>query len=54
MPWKPKDASKNTKKADTPSEQKQWAKVANKVLQSTGDDAKAVRIANASIKKKGK
>lgn len=54
MPWTPKDAGKKTKKADTPAEKKQWAKVANKVLKSTGDDAKAIRIANASIKKRGK
>lgn len=51
MPWSAKDASKKTKKADTPAEKRQWAKVANKVLKETGDDSKAVRIANASIKK---
>jgi hypothetical protein len=54
MPWKPSDAKKKTKKADTKPEQKQWATVANKVLKSTGDDAKAVRAANAAIKKRGK
>lgn len=54
MPWTPKDASKKTKKADTKEEKEQWAKTANKVLKSTGDDAKAIRIANASIKKKAK
>lgn len=54
MPWTPKEASKHTKKADTAKEKKQWSKVANKVLKSTGDDAKAIRIANASVKKRGK
>lgn len=54
MPWKPSDAPKKTKKANTPKEKKQWASVANKVLKSTGDESKAVRIANASIKKRGK
>lgn len=54
MPWKPSDASKKTKKANTPAEKKKWSSVANKVLKSTGDDAKAIKIANASISKKRK
>jgi len=54
MPWTPKDASKKTKKADTAKEKQQWSKVANKVLKSTGDESKAVRIANAAIKKRSK
>lgn len=59
MPWTAKDASKHTKKADTPAEKKQWAKTANVVLKSSKDEGKAVRIANASIakgekKKRGK
>jgi len=54
MPWKPSDAKKKNKKADTPAEKKQWATVANKVLKSTGDDAKAVKAANAAIKKRDK
>lgn len=58
MPWSPKDAPKKTKKADTPKEKEQWAKVANSVLKKTGDDGKAVRIANSAIakgnKKRGK
>lgn len=59
MPWTAKDASKHTKKADTPAEKKQWAKTANAVLKSSKNEGKAVRIANASIakgdkKKRGK
>lgn len=54
MPWKPSDASKKNKKANTPAEKKQWAAVANKVLKSTGSDAKAIRTANSVIKKRGK
>lgn len=54
MPWKPSDAKKKNKKADTPAEKKQWAAVANKVLKSTGDDAKAIKAANSAIKKRGK
>lgn len=52
MPWKPSDAQKKNKKADTPAEKKKWASVANSVLKDSGDDAKAIRIANASISKK--
>jgi hypothetical protein len=59
MPWSPKDASKHTKKADTPAEKKQWAKTANSVLKSSKNEGKAVRVANAAIakgdtKKRGK
>lgn len=54
MPWKPSDAKKKNKKADTKAEQKQWAAVANKVLKSTRDDSKAIKAANAAIKKRGK
>lgn len=54
MPWKPSDAVKHNKKVNTPEEQKKWAATANSVLKETGDDAKAIRIANASVgKKKG-
>ena len=51
MPWSSKDASKHTKKADTPAEKKQWAKTANSVLKSSKNEGKAVRIANAAIAK---
>jgi uncharacterized protein YdaT len=59
MPWSAKDASKHTKKADTPAEKKQWAKTANSVLKSSKNEGKAVRIANSAIakgnnKKRGK
>jgi uncharacterized protein YdaT len=53
MPWNPSEAPKKNKKANTPAEKKQWARVANKVLKSTGDEGRAVRTANASIKKRG-
>jgi len=54
MPWKANDAKHKTKKAKSKSEQKRWAATANAVLKKTGDDAKAIRIANASVKKKSK
>lgn len=57
MPWAPKDAKKHTKKAVSTAKMRQWSTVANSVLKDTGDEGKAIRIANAAIsrsKKKGK
>lgn len=52
MPWKPDDGpSRHTKKANTPAKKKQWADIANKVRTESGDEGKAVRIANAAVKK---
>lgn len=49
MRWGPSDAPRFTRLADTFSRQKLWADVANRALRQTGDDAKAVRIANSAI-----
>ena len=49
MPWTPKDASKKTKKADTPKRRRQWAHVADGVLAKTGDEGRAIREANAVV-----
>ncbi len=54
MPWTSKDAKKHTKSAGSPKSKKQWSKVANSVLQQSGDEGKAIRIANAAVKKRGK
>lgn len=55
MPWEPKDAGKKTKKAASPGAKKQWSTVANKVLADSGDEGKAIRIANAAVaKRRGK
>ena len=55
MPWGLKDAPRHTKKATTAPAKRQWSVVANKVLAESGDDAKAIRIANAAVKaRKGK
>lgn len=51
MPWTAADAYKHTKKADTKLEGKQWASIANSVLKDSGDEGKAIRIANAAVKK---
>ena len=51
MPWKMSDAPRHTKKADTPAKKQQFATVANKVLAESGDEGKAIRIANAAVAK---
>jgi hypothetical protein len=50
------DAYGKTHKAKSPGAKKQWKSVANKVLEESGDEGKAVRIANAAVakRKKGK
>jgi uncharacterized protein YdaT len=51
MPWKPNEGpARHTQKADTPAKRKQWADTANAVLKKSGDEGKAVRIANAAVK----
>ena len=59
MPWTPKSGpSRHTKKASTPAKKKAWSETANAVLKESGDEGKAIRIANARIakirEKKGK
>jgi hypothetical protein len=54
MPWNDSDSTHHTKKAKTPKRKRQWRKVANAILERTGDDARAIRGANAAVKKTGK
>lgn len=55
MPWTPNDGpARHTKKAKSPAAKKQWAAVANNVLSQSGDDGKAVRIANAAVAKRSR
>jgi uncharacterized protein YbjQ (UPF0145 family) len=49
MPWTANDAERHTHKASTPALQNLWAKVANDALQRLGDEARAIREANAVI-----
>lgn len=54
MPWTKETAKQHNKKA-VGKKAEQWAAVANEVLKRTGDDAQAIRAANAAInQKKGK
>ena len=50
MPWRPSDAKRHTKAASTPAKAKRWAEVANATLRRTGDDARAIRTANAAVR----
>ena len=54
MPWTAGDALKHTKKAKTTAQKRAWALIATKVLAEYGDEGKAIRIANAAMRKKGK
>ncbi len=61
MPWEPTDAKGHTEKADTVELQEEWASIANGILSDTGDEGRAIAIANAHVaskhaarKKKGK
>ena len=51
MPWTASDAISKTRKARSPSAKAQWAAIANSVFAKTGDDAKAIRIANGVLKR---
>lgn len=47
MPWEPAEAK--TRKADTPAKRKKWAATANAILARTGDEAMAIKVANAQV-----
>jgi hypothetical protein len=49
MPWTSNDAEKHTHKATTSALKELWAKVANERLDHTGDEARAIREANAVV-----
>ena len=51
MPWSMGSALTHTKKANTPAKKKQWSSTANAVLAKSGDEGKAVRVANAAVAK---
>lgn len=51
MPWRPDDAPRHTKKADTAELRELWSEVANKTLADTQDEARAVRTANAVVRR---
>ncbi|MFA5385422.1 MAG: hypothetical protein WC364_12340 [Eubacteriales bacterium] len=55
MPWTGKSFKSKHNKNLSPSIADEAAKIANAILRETGDEGKAIRIANSQIKnKKGK
>lgn len=51
MPWVARDAPSHTHRADTPGKRRQWSAVANRVLAETANEGRAIRIANAAVKR---
>jgi len=51
MPWTPDDAERHTHKATTQELKELWAKVANDCLERTGDEGRAIREANAVVRR---
>ena len=49
MPWKPADVDRH-KKGLSPTETKRWVAIANSVLKESGNEGKAIRIANSKAK----
>jgi len=54
MPWKPSDAFRHTHKATTAKKRRQFSHVANSILERTGDEGRAIRGANAAVRKSGR
>jgi hypothetical protein len=52
MPWNPAEFAAKHNKSLSPKQASQAARTANAVLHRTGNDASAIRIANAQVKKK--
>jgi len=52
MPWKPKDAAKFTKKAKSKVAKRQFADVANSMLERGESEGAAIRAANAAVAKR--
>jgi len=51
MPWTPDDAGRHTHRATTWELKELWAKVGNDCLERTGDEGRAIREANAVVRR---
>lgn len=51
MPWTPQSFKSKHNKSLSPAKAARAAAIANSVLKKSGDDAKAIKIANGTIKK---
>ena len=54
MPWTANSFKKRHNTRLTPSKARKAAEIANAILEETGDEGKAIRIANSKVKTKGK
>ncbi len=54
MPWTPSSFKSRHNKKLTPAQATKASRIANGILKDTGDEAKAIRIANAQVKRKKK
>jgi hypothetical protein len=54
MPWKPRDARRHTRKANTAKTQRQWSSVANDARDRGEDEGTAVRMANAVVSRRSR
>ena len=52
MPWSEADAKRHTKSARSAKAKRQWSIVANSILERTGNEARAIRGANAVVSRK--
>lgn len=52
MPWTGESFKKKHNQKLTPAQARKAADIANAILKETGDEGKAIRIANAKVKKK--
>jgi len=52
MPWTPDDAERHTHRVTTWELKELWAKVANECLERTGDEGRAIREANAVVRRR--
>lgn len=53
MPWTAADAHKHTHKANTKRKRQVWAHIANAELRKHGNEGRAIRAANAAIRRIG-
>lgn len=53
-PWDTNSFKKKHNKGLSPSKAKKAAEIANAILRESGDEGKAIRIANSKVKKKRK
>ena len=51
MPWSTRDVSRHNHAVKSPKRKRQWRDVSNSILARTGDEGRAIRGANAAVKK---